>query len=153
MSPGSSVRPRLQAWLPVALWMALIFTASTDLGGTQRTSRILVPFLHWLVPEITPGTVNKVHLAVRKTGHAAAYAVLAGLVWRARRRQNPEESPESFQAALRFAFLLAVAYAATDEWHQTFTSTRLGSLGDVGLDAAGAAAGLGIIWCWRRRPS
>ncbi len=153
MSHGSSVRPLLQAWLPVALWMALIFTASTDLGGTQRTSRILVPFLRWLVPDIKPSTVNAVHLSVRKTGHAAAYALLAGLLWRARRLHGPAEPPGSLQAGLRFAWLLAVTFAATDEWHQTFTSTRQGSLADVALDAAGAATGLAIIWCWQRRPS
>ncbi len=151
MSRGSSARALLLAWLPVALWMGLIFTASTDLGGTQRTSRILAPLLRWLVPDITPGTVDTIHLAARKTGHAAAYAILAGLIWRARRRHGPAEPPGSFQAGLRFAFLLAVAYAATDEWHQTYTSTRQGSLADVALDAAGAATGLAGIWWWRSR--
>lgn len=150
MSHGPPVRAVLNAWLPVVLWMALLFTASTDLGGTQRTSRILAPFLRWLVPDIAPRTLDAVHLAVRKTGHAAAYALLAGLLWRARRLRNPTEPEAGGRDDMRFAFVLAVLHAATDEWHQTFTATRQGSLADVALDAAGAALGLAAIGCWRR---
>jgi VanZ family protein len=46
-----------------------------------------------------------------------------------------------------WAFGVAVAYAATDEFHQTFVHGRHGSPIDVGIDAVGALIGLGI---WRR---
>ena len=144
------MRAALNAWLPVALWMALLFAASTDLGGTRHTSRLLVPFLRWLAPDMAPRTLNKVHLAVRKAGHAVAYALLAGLLWRARRWHGSAEPRGWSLGDARFAFVLSVLYAATDEWHQTFTATRQGSLADVALDAGGAVLGLTAIWCWRR---
>lgn len=130
--------------------MALLFTASTDLGGAPRTSRLLVPFLRWLAPDLAPRTLDRVQLAVRKTGHAVAYALLAGLLWRARRLRGPAGPPAWCPGDMRFAFLLAVLYAASDEWHQTFTATRQGTLADVALDAGGAALGLATVCCWRR---
>ena len=44
---------------------------------------------------------------------------------------------------------IAVGYAATDEFHQTFVDGRVGTPRDVVLDAAGAAAA-GAVILWRR---
>jgi VanZ family protein len=44
-------------------------------------------------------------------------------------------------------------YAVSDEWHQSFVPTRVGTPWDVLIDAAGAALGLslaGLWWRWRR---
>lgn len=150
MNPSSPVRKILFAWLPVALWMTLLFGASTEMGTPRRTSRILIPLLRWLVPDISPAALNRAQLAVRKTGHAVGYAVLATLIWWARRRTRPEGEPPCFRRDATFAFALTVLYAATDEWHQTFTTSRQGSLADVALDASGAAAGLALLWLWDR---
>jgi VanZ family protein len=56
---------------------------------------------------------------------------------------------------MRAAFMawgVSVLYAASDEWHQTFVPTRVGTPWDVAIDAAGAALGLilAAVW-WRRR--
>lgn len=130
--------------------MALLFTASTDLGGTQRTSRLIVPVLRWVVPDISPAAIDRAQFAVRKSGHAVGYSILAALIWRGVRR-TPAGKQASFQRSATVAFALAVLFAASDEWHQTFTATRQGSLADVALDAGGAAAGLVILWLWSRR--
>ncbi len=130
--------------------MALLFTASTDLGAPRRTSRILAPVLRWLVPEISTAALDRAQFAVRKSGHAVGYAILAALIWRAKRRTTAG-TKDSFHRNAAFALALAVLFAASDEWHQTFTTTRQGSLADVALDAAGAAAGLVILWFWSRR--
>lgn len=127
--------------------MALLFSASTELGAPRQTSRFLVPLLRWLVPDLSSTAVDRVQFAVRKTGHAVGYAVLAVLIWRAKQRTAPTPG---FRRDAAFAFALAVLYAATDEWHQTFTASRQGALADVALDAAGAAAGLALLWCWGR---
>jgi VanZ family protein len=71
-------------------------------------------------------------LVLRKLGHAAEFAVLAALLLRALGRELP-------------AFLLAVAYAATDELHQHFVEGRNASPLDIGIDAAGAAIGLALL--------
>ena len=49
--------------------------------------------------------------------------------------------------------VLSVMYAVSDEWHQTFVPTRVGTPWDVMIDGAGAALGLalaGLWWRWRR---
>ena len=149
--PPSSVRQIHLAWLPVALWMALIFCASTDLGAPRQTSRILLPVLRWLIPDISATALNRAQLLVRKTGHALGYAVLAVLISRARRRIRQNSEPPCLRRDATIALVLTVLYAATDEWHQTFTASRQGSVADVALDATGAVAGLALLWLWDRR--
>ena len=75
---------------------------------------------------------------LRKTAHAGEYAILAGLLVRALGRAAP-------------AFLLAVAYAVTDEIHQTFVPGRAGRPLDVAIDAAGALLGVLAWLLWNRR--
>lgn len=130
--------------------MALLFIASTDLGDPRRTSRILVPVLRWFVPDISLNALERAQFAVRKTGHALGYAVLAVLILRAKRHGSTSGTGDLRREA-GFAFALTVLYAASDEWHQTFTTTRQGTVADVALDASGAAAGLVFVWFWVRR--
>lgn len=150
MKSDTPVRKLAQAWLPAVLWMAVLFTVSTEVGSSRQTSRLLVPLLRWLAPNLPQSTLDKVQLGVRKAGHAVGYAILAGLVW-AGRRASASAIPTAWRwADARFAFAVALLYAATDEWHQTFTATRKGSPADVLLDAVGAALGLGVLWLWSR---
>jgi VanZ family protein len=84
-------------------------------------------------------------LLVRKALHFSEYALLAALWWRAlRTRLDP-------RPALIAAFSLAAAYAVTDEIHQTFVDTRVGTPVDVVIDLAGAAAAIAIIARRRER--
>ena len=69
---------------------------------------------------------------LRKGAHMTEYAVLAVLFARA-------------TATRAAAFALTVAYAGTDEWHQTFVHGRHGSPVDVGIDAIGALLGLWVL--------
>jgi VanZ family protein len=71
---------------------------------------------------------------LRKGAHMTEYAILACLLVRA-------------TGSYAWAFALAVAYATTDEFHQSFVHGRHGSPIDVGIDAVGALVGLGA---WRR---
>ena len=73
-------------------------------------------------------------LVLRKAAHLTEYAILAALLRRA-------------TGSYFWAFGLAVAYAATDEFHQTFVRGRHGSPIDVGIDAIGVTLGL---MAWRR---
>jgi VanZ family protein len=47
--------------------------------------------------------------------------------------------------------VLAVLYAASDEWHQSFVPGRHPPPSDVLIDTAGATAGLLLLWWWQRR--
>jgi VanZ family protein len=71
-------------------------------------------------------------LILRKAAHMAEYAILAVLLRRA-------------TGSTWWAFGLAVAYAATDEFHQTFVRGRHGTPVDVGIDAIGALLGLAVV--------
>jgi VanZ family protein len=72
---------------------------------------------------------------LRKGAHMTEFAILAVLLMRA-------------TASYLWAFPLAVAYAATDEVHQTFVRGRHGSPLDVAIDAVGALIGLAV---WRSK--
>ena len=71
-------------------------------------------------------------VVLRKCAHATEYAILALLLFRALGRELP-------------AFLLGLAYAATDELHQEFVRGRHASPFDVSMDAAGLALGLLLL--------
>jgi VanZ family protein len=137
-------------WLPVALWMALIFSASSDALSSRRTSRIIGPFLRWLILGVSDATVYRVQYTVRKAAHMGEYAVLAVLVWRAARQpRRDEDCPWDWKPA-GLALGVSVLYAVTDEWHQMFVPSREGRFGDVIFDAAGAALGLLAARAWHR---
>jgi VanZ family protein len=141
---GVTLRDAGKFWLPVLLWMALIFTASTDLGSTQHTSRFIGPFLRYFWPDVSPETIHNVQVAIRKTGHLTGYAVLAILTLRARQRGLFSKGWNWNSA--RLTELIAAVYAITDELHQSIVPTRMGSAWDVLIDAIGAALGLAAIW-------
>src|SRR5207253_1241291 len=73
----------LRYWLPIIIWLALIFIGSTDLMSAEHTSRIIGPLLHWLFPTISPSTVLRVQFLMRKFAHVSEYAILAVLLYRA----------------------------------------------------------------------
>ncbi len=89
--------------------------------------------IFWLSaqPDLNSG-LGVVDLIGRKIIHMTEYGLLTYLWWRALK------GPLSAVAAARLAFVLAVAYAVTDEYHQTFTSGRHGVPSDVLIDAVGA---------------
>ena len=104
----------MKRWVPVVVWMVAIFVVSH-----QPSSEL--PDFGWI------------DLLVKKAGHFLAYAILALLTQRAWR-------PES--ASWKWAFLITVVYAATDELHQRFIPGRFGSLADVLIDSSGALTAL-----------
>src|SRR5882762_5808757 len=75
-------------WLPVLIWMAVIFSASSDPMSFTHSSRIIAPILRWLLPNISDQSLHAVVFAVRKAAHVTEYAILALLVWRALQKPN-----------------------------------------------------------------
>ena len=140
----------LTYWLPVALWMLLIFLGSSDSRSGPRSSRIIGPIVRWVFPDISEPALDMIVAVLRKVAHVLEYAVLAALVWRARRGPVREAERHWNGAHARFALLISVVYAVTDEMHQAFVPNRGPNLWDVVLDAAGAAFGLCVIWLYFR---
>jgi VanZ family protein len=143
----------LKYWLPVVVWMAVIFGLSTNAGSSANTSRIIEPLLRWLFPTISSGTMEQVHTFVRKAAHLGEYAVLGLLLWRALRQTRRHGIGSSRWKAAAAVVLMSVAYAATDEFHQSFVPTRGASVRDVVIDTCGTLIGLalGCVWTNRRR--
>ena len=78
----------------------------------------------------------------RKLIHAASYALLCFLWWRALATSTTPGR------ALAAAAAISVAYAATDEFHQTFIEGRHGTPVDVLIDTVGIATT--CLWVRRR---
>ncbi len=147
----SNLRAFVKYWLPIVLWFALIFVASSDQDSAQRSSRIIGPLLRWLFHEMPEDTVGALVLFVRKCAHLTVFGILALLFWRAFRKPVKHDArPWSWREA-RHALIGVVIYAITDEVHQAFTPNRQGSSVDVLIDTVGGAAGLLALWAYGRR--
>ena len=125
--------------------MGIIFMGSTDIGSSQHTSRIIIPFLKWLKPDISAHSIHIAQAMLRKSGHVSEYAALAMLMWRCRRKMTGNDKEWIWTEAPRFIGAAAF-YAATDEFHQYFVVTRQASVWDVLIDSMGAMAGLMFVW-------
>lgn len=140
----------LKYWLPAVGWMGLIFTGSTNLLADSRTSRFLEPVLRWLVPGLADESLWRLIYLIRKAAHVTEYALLAVLVLAALGRTFRLEPRVWSWRRAGAAWIICVAYAATDEFHQAFEPTRYASSLDVLIDGSGAALALGILWLVNR---
>ena len=110
------------AWLLVAVWAGVIFALSAT-------------------PHLRIAQAADLDFILRKSGHMAAFGILAVLIWRAL-------AFSAVRRAMVWSLLLTVAYAATDEFHQSFTAGRNASPVDVSIDSAGALIALVALAVW-----
>jgi VanZ family protein len=146
----------LKYWLPPAAWMVLIFSASADTHSYQHSSALFEPLLRWLFPQMSAAHVELIHHLFRKTGHLTEYAVLALLFWRAihhsRKSYHPPlAAPKHSEGGWRWdeaglSLALIFLYAASDELHQVFVSSRTALVSDVFIDTAGGLISLSLLW-------
>ena len=111
----------IQLWGPVAAYMAVIFFVSS---------------LHQA--PLPPGLSDKPAHAFGYTGFGfvIARALAGGLPPRITRRD------------FFIGLAIAVAYAASDEFHQRFVPGRSAELPDLYADALGSAFALGVCGAW-----
>jgi VanZ family protein len=114
-----TIASRLDRWLPPVALMAVIFVLSAQ-------------------PDLNSG-LGTIDFVGRKLIHMSEYALLCFLFWRALRAVTEP------RRAIALAFALAVAYAATDEFHQHFVNGRHGTPVDVLIDAVGAGVAALLI--------
>jgi len=137
----------LKLWGPAILWACVIFSFSTRTFTSQNTSRMIIPFLHWLLPGASAATLDAMHYLIRKSGHFSEYFILSLLVLRGLRAGRRESHLGWAVAAVG----VVAAYAALDEFHQSFVPGRTPAVADVLLDTAGGiaaqiVAALVILW-------
>jgi hypothetical protein len=145
----------LKYWWPAVLWAMVIYSVSGDSKSVHHSSRIIEPVVRWLVPDISEEALWATVLGVRKTAHFVEYAVLVILLWIGFRGSvwNASEPRWSRRAAVA-AVLGAIAFAITDELHQTFVPGRQGAALDVVIDSFGALSGIYALWLlgrWRQK--
>ena len=146
-------RAFLKYWLPALIWMALIFSASSDSHSYKHSSRLIAPLLHWLFPQMPETRVDAIVYFARKCAHLTEYAVLALLLWRAVRRPVKNDPRPWIWPEAGLALAIVFLYAASDEFHQIFVPTRTAQVSDVFIDTAGGAASLLALWIigrWRK---
>ena len=143
------------------LWMIVIFYKSAETYQEQDikpflSGQISPQVLEALLPNIEfyyDGELVTYHkpygmleFFIRKGGHVAEYFILAALFWGLFTATNLR-----LHRAFFLAFALAVLYAASDEFHQTFVPNRTGHAIDVAVDGSGALLALLLLLLWTIR--
>lgn len=136
------------------VWMAVIFAFSA-LSGEESGSQSgwIVDIITALLPfDISPEATDILTFAVRKLAHFTEYAILGTLYIQALRAWDRNDRERLW---LIISTALCFIYAATDEFHQSFTDGRGPSVRDVFIDAAGGffggAVSVIIIIMYRKR--
>jgi len=101
-------------WLAVLIWMGVIYYFSSQPNLKSELEPVL-------------------DLIFRKIAHMAEFFILAHLLFKAYQGHGL-----SAKKALFFAFLFTLAYAFSDEWHQSQIAGRVASIIDVSIDGIGA---------------
>ena len=123
-------------WMPLCVWMGIIFNWSSLSANTLRT-------------------LNPNALPISNFAHFANFAILAVLAYRAFCTLGRIVRPALWGLVLAFVVL----YAISDEMHQAFTPGRTPSTADLAIDTVGGIAGLvlaDMLWhrmLWRIGPS
>ncbi|HZO60848.1 MAG TPA: VanZ family protein [Solirubrobacterales bacterium] len=125
--------------------------ASLTAPSARRLAALLLPPLAWMavIFVLSGQPSDEVDRAwwdvvLRKMAHVTEYAVLTALWWRALRALDVGRP-------LAGAIGIALLYAASDEWHQTFVDGRTGTPVDVLIDAVGMALAALVITVYARR--
>lgn len=138
---------RLLSFVPTLFLLSLIFGFSAQSGEESGSLSFQISlFLVQLISPFLPASTSEallyeraemIHFFVRKAAHMSEYFLLALSLqlplaaWFSQRFTR--------KARILAGFLLTVAFAALDEFHQTFVPGRSGNFTDVCIDSTGAA--------------
>jgi VanZ family protein len=118
----------IKFYFPALIWMGVIFYFSS------------IPSLKY-TEEVTP------EIILRKSAHFFEFAILTVLYWRIFLMAHHV----NFKKSYLFTFFLASLFAASDEFHQTFTPGRSGLFIDFVYDAVSIFLALQLILFFRMR--
>lgn len=137
---------RFRYWTPAICVAALISVFSTHYFSSAETSKIIVPFLHWIFPAASPHTLSRMHTLIRKLAHITEFGLFSTAVFHGVRG-------ERYGWRLQWAvvtLIIAVSYAGLDEWHQSFVPMREARFRDVLIDATGALLAQVLVWIYAK---
>ena len=141
----------LSTWLPVVLGLIVIVIESTEMMGSEHTSRFLRPLFEHIFGHVSNAQWEIDHHIIRKSGHFCGYGSLSLLFTRAWYRMiqmkqmwMPRAMMQMRTGGLAIAATFIVACA--DEYHQTFLPGRTGLFSDALLDTCGATIFQLLLW-------
>jgi len=114
----------IKYWLPVIIYAILIF------------------YLSSLTGKDIPG----LFIGQDIVGHLTEYAILALLLSRALKAYSPKLIHSK---RILLVCVIAIIYAASDEFHQSFVAGRDSSSFDLFIDAIGSLTG-GLLYRWQK---
>lgn len=123
-------------------WAALIYHMSNTPGLEALPFLQRFPF----IPEIKdPQLAGDVEYVLRKAAHIMEYAILFILVFLVQRLIIFRKSKKRLAKALLVSLILCIAFAISDEIHQSMVPTRDGRLTDIFIDGFGLMLGQVIV--------
>jgi VanZ family protein len=110
---------QLAYWIPTLIWIGLIFSFSAH-------------------PSLQASQINWQDFFIKKTAHVVEYCILSILFDYSLRHTT------HFSRSKRLIYTLAfiAVYAASDEFHQSFTPGREPRIRDVVIDILGGSIGI-----------
>lgn len=139
---------RVWRYAPLLFWIGIIVFGSGDDVSASNTSRWLGFVVQIFTPDISDERLSVINLIVRKTAHFTVYATLALLAARAFLSSSHEVLRRRWMIA---ALIIVAVCAFFDEYHQTFSPARTGTIYDALLDITGGAFALAAVRLIRPR--
>ena len=135
-------QPKLISWIPVFVWMALIFYLSHQPASSSNelSTGVMDVFIHTITTVIPIDfDLGIFHHFIRKSAHFFAYFMLGLLVINALKRHVSIK-----WKFVALSLIICILYAISDEVHQLFILGRSGEMRDVFIDSTGSATGIAV---------
>lgn len=135
---------RFKFWIPAIFVAAIISIFSSHYFSGEETARLIIPFLHRLLPGATPRMLRLMHIGIRKMAHITEFGLFSITVFHGIRAGRSGWRLNWALATL----IIAVTYAGLDEWHQSLVPLRESRVRDVLIDATGALLAQTLVWVY-----
>ena len=148
------------AWLPALFVTAAIFyfsaqpaDVSTEMSDGVTTLLLQIAEavgLLELSPSLVGSLCEQLSTPVRKCAHITEYMILHAAILFGLYHWSENMSVNRVQW-LKYAWIMTVVYAMTDEVHQLFVQGRAGRITDVLIDSIGVTMITVILWKKRQK--
>lgn len=129
---GELMKKKIIRWLPVIIWMIVIFIFSSQNGSESgNNNRFVIEFLRHIGLNLDKILGSNSDFYVRKLAHMTEYFILFMFIYRALNKDF------NFNKSAAFSIIIVFLYASSDEYHQSFVPGRGPSFRDVLIDTCG----------------
>ncbi|MGM8213913.1 VanZ family protein [Virgibacillus sp. W0430] len=141
------------SWLAVFIWMGCIFylshqPATNSDALSSNLTQVIMEWFTTIAPQVEIQW-DMLHHLIRKNAHFIAYFILGVVVLNALQQLTASTQKVECRINVKnfsISLLICICYALSDEFHQLFIPGRSGEWRDVGIDSAGAIAGISTLF-------